>query len=521
LAYFAYLEDSFASLRFAWKFLQREQRKFLGRLSLSSLCAGLIIQPKTCFMSFNKAKTAASSINYPRSSTIKCVFAAVRRGLKTLRRNGNPSLADDTRAAGAVLCLMLLPVGCCCAAQRTYTITDLGIAGEWYSEAHGLNNNGWAVGEYEAGGALYQRSFLYDGQTTAGLNIPPNTYDIAWGINDSNVIVGEYLPNPNPLTFYIEAYKYSNGISTGLGYLASVNYSTAHGINRQGQIVGGSSTNSSGSVIHAVLWNTNGAKVDLGVLGGTYSSANAINNSGIIVGDSSVEGSTNTQAFIYTNSISPLGTLGGDYSSPKGINDAGVVVGESTEVTAGVTNLQAFIYQNGTMTSLRIQAAALGADSSSASAINNLGQVVGYLGFGQFIQAFLFDGTNMVNLNQYIPSSSAFVSLGSADGINDKGQIIGSGTTTNGDYHGYLLTPVSSTPWILLSAPTMAGGSGFQMTIEGLPGEQFVVQASTDLSTSNWVSLYTNVLSGSQTNYTDPAAPNWTARYYRALLSQQ
>jgi probable HAF family extracellular repeat protein len=419
-----------------------------------------------------------------------------------------------------VLCLMLAFAGHRCAAQNSYTITDLGIPGESYSEAHGLNNSGRAVGEYEAGGGLYQRSFLYDGQTTAGLNIPPNTYDIAWGINDSNVIVGEYLPNPNPLTFYIEAFKYSNGLATGLGYLASVNYSTAHGINRQGQIVGGSSTNSTGTVIHAVLWNTNGAKVDLGVLGGMYSSANAINSAGIIVGDSSVDGTTNTQAFIYTNTMVPLGTLGGDYCSPKGINDAGVVVGESTEVTGGVTNLQAFIYQNGNMTSLRTLAAALGADSSSASAINNLGQVVGYLGYGPSIQAFLFDGTNMVNLNQYIPASSAFVSLGSADGINDKGQIIGSGTLTNGEYHGYLLTPVSSSkPWILLSAPTMAGG-GFQMTIEGLPGQRFVVQASTDLSSSNWVSLHTNVLSGSETNYTDPDATSSGERYYRVLLLQ-
>jgi probable HAF family extracellular repeat protein len=407
----------------------------------------------------------------------------------------------------------------CALAQNSYTITDLGVLNEWYSEAHGLNNGGWAVGEYEPAGALYQHAFLYDGQTTAGLVIPPNSYTIAWGINESNVVVGEYLPNPNPLTFFIEAFKYSNGVTTGLGYLASINYSSAHAINRQGQIVGESTTNSAGSVIHAVLWNTNGTKVDLGVLAGNYSSANAINSSGVIVGESSVEGTTNSQAFIHTNSIAPLGTLGGDYSSAKGINDAGVVVGESTEVTAGVTNLQAFVYRNGSMTSLGAQATALGADSSSASAINNLGQIVGYLGYGQVLQAFLFEGANMVNLKQYIPPSSAFASLATADGINDKGQIIGSGTLTNGDYHGFLLTP--SKPWILLSAPTMVSGSGFQMIIEGLPGQQFVVQASTDLSSpSNWVSLYTNILTGSQTNFTDTESPTRSARYYRALLVQ-
>jgi probable HAF family extracellular repeat protein len=404
-------------------------------------------------------------------------------------------------------------------AQGGYILTDLSISNQWYSESHALNNRGWAVGEYEPAGALYQHAFVYDGQTFAGLGIEPDVYSIAWGVNDSNVIVGEYLPNPNPIFFIVEAFKYSDGVATGLGYLSSSSYSSAHGINQLGQIVGESTTNSTGSVIHAILWDTNGTKLDLGVLSGTYSSANAINNSGIIVGESSVEGSTNAQAFIYTNSIFPLGTLGGDYSSAKSINDAGVVVGESTEVTAGVTNLQAFIYRDGTMSSLRPLAAALGADSSSASSINNAGQIAGYLGFGQLTQAFLYDGTNIVNLNQYITASSRFANLSSADGINDKGQIIGSGTLTNGDYHAFLLTPIKA--WLLLTAPVPPITSGFQMTIKGLPGEQFIVQASTDLSSpTNWLSLYTNVLTGSETNYTDTDSPNWNARYYRAVLSQ-
>jgi probable HAF family extracellular repeat protein len=417
-----------------------------------------------------------------------------------------------------LLCLLLALGGRQWAlAQNGYTITDLGFANQWYSETHGLNNGGLAVGEFEPVGALYQHAFLYNGQTTVDLAIPPDIYTIPWGINDSNVVVGEYLPR-NPATFIVEAFQYSNGVVTGLGYLASSSYSSAHAINHLGQIVGESSTNSTASVIHAVLWD-NGTNVDLGVLSGPYSSANAINNSGIIVGESSVELSTNSKAFIYTNTMVPLGTLGGDYSSAKSINDAGVVVGESTEVTGGVTNLQAFVYQNGTMTSLSAQAAALGADSSSATAINNLGHIVGYLGYGQLTEAFLFNGTNMVNLNQYIPPWSGFTNLASADSINENGQIIGSGTLTNGDYHGFLLTP--SQPWILLSAPALTSGSGFQMIIEGVPGLQFVVQMSTNLCwTSNWVSLYTNVLTASQTNYTDPDATNCSGRYYRALPLQ-
>ena len=415
------------------------------------------------------------------------------------------------------LCVLLVLSGNYRArAQSGYTVTDLGFISQWYSEAHALNNGGLAVGEYEPVGGLYQHAFLYSGQAMAGLRMSPDHYSIAWGINDSNVVVGEYLPG-SPSSFIIEAFQYSNSVVTGLGYLSSSSYSAAHAINRQGQIVGESSTNSTASVIHAVLWQ-NGSNVDLGVLSGYYSSANAINNSGIIVGESSVEGTTNTQAFIYTNSIVPLGTLGGDYSTARSINDAGVVVGESTEVIGGVTNLQAFQYQNGSMTSLSGLAAALGADTSSASGINSLGQIVGYLGYGPLTQAFLFDGTNMMNLNQYVVPGSGFANLSSADGINDSGQIIGSGTLTNGDYHGFLLTPTK--PWILLSAPALANGNGFQMIIQGVPGVQFVVQTSTDLSSSNWISLYTNILSGSPINYADPNATIGSAHYYRTLLLQ-
>jgi probable HAF family extracellular repeat protein len=455
-----------------------------------------------------KCSTTAPSPTAPRYESLSFCNGLFARGLT----------AQVARARFGLLCLLLV----LCArhsalAQGGYTITDLGIGNQWYSEAHGLNNNGWAVGEYEPVGALYQHGFLYNGQTTSGLSIFPDVYGIAWGVNDSNLIVGEYVSNPNPMFFIIEAFTYSNGAVTGLGFLSSSSYSSAHAINRAGQIVGESSTNSTGSVIHAILWD-NGSKVDLGVLSGYYSSANAINNSGIIVGESSVEGTTNSQAFIYTNTITPLGTLGGDYSSAKGINDAGVVVGESTEVIGGVTNLQGFIYRNGSMSSFRAQAAALGADSSSISAINNSGQIVGALGFGQLTQAFLVDGTNIVNLNQYIPPSSGFTNLSSADGINDKGQIIGSGNLANGDYHGYLLTP--SKPWILLSALPQGASTGFQVNIKGMSGAQFIVQASTDLSASNWVSLYTNVLIGSETNFTDTYSANWTTRYYRALLLQ-
>src|SRR6267142_6830353 len=102
-----------------------------------------------------------------------------------------------------LLCVLLILWGHHRAlAQRGYTITDLGVGNQWYSEAHGLNNGGWAVGEYEPAGALYQHGLLYNGQTASEMFMPPNIYAIAWGINDSNVVVEEYLPG-NPVSFIV------------------------------------------------------------------------------------------------------------------------------------------------------------------------------------------------------------------------------------------------------------------------------------------------------------------------------
>src|SRR5262249_24544081 len=165
-------------------------------------------------------------------------FSEALRGLNCKIRKPGASCSSDPLGglmpAGAparwrLICVLLILCGRHLAlAQGGYNITDLGIGNQWYSEAHGLNNGGWAVGEYEPVGALYQHAFLYDGQTTAALPIVPNVYSIAWSINDSNVVVGEYVADPNPLFFIIQAFKYSNGVVTGLGFLSSTSYSSAH-----------------------------------------------------------------------------------------------------------------------------------------------------------------------------------------------------------------------------------------------------------------------------------------------------
>lgn len=83
----------------------------------------------------------------------------------------------------------------------------------------------------------------------------------------------------------------------------------------------------------------------------------------------------------------------------------------------------------------------LGGAKSFARGINNNGQVVGQAYTGNEAQhAFLYSQGRMVDLNSSIDVFSGWT-LTSAWGINDSGQIAGTGTMY-GQTHAFLLTPV-------------------------------------------------------------------------------
>jgi probable HAF family extracellular repeat protein len=178
---------------------------------------------------------------------------------------------------------------------------------------------------------------------------------------------------------------------------------------------------------------------DLGTLGGSSSSGGAINHFGQVTGGAYTSGGA-VHAFLYRNgAMTDLGTLGGSYSTGSAINHFGQVTG-SASIANGADH--AFLYNNGGMTDL----GTLGGSSSNGQAINNAGQVTGYATTaGGAEHAFLFSNGQMHDVNSFNGVAGMGWTLRNAAGINDVGQIVGSGFVPAGT-RAYVLT-LNTTVW--------------------------------------------------------------------------
>src|SRR6185295_18663311 len=147
----------------------------------------------------------------------------------------------------------------------------------------------------------------------------------------------------------------------------------------------------------------------------------ALNNADTVVGESSTP-DWQTHAFAYSGGVmTDLGTLGGTYSSASSLNELGQVVGIAT--TANDQETHGFIFTGGAMTDL----GTFGGTYTTPLAINNVGQVVGYSGTQTGTShAFLWKDGTIVDLNTLLPPNSGWELL-SAQLVSDGGQIVGFG----------------------------------------------------------------------------------------------
>jgi probable HAF family extracellular repeat protein len=222
-----------------------------------------------------------------------------------------------------------------------------------FSMAFRINNQGEIVGE------TGNYAFLWTEKSGMALlrTIQPYwKYSTAWDISDNGWIVGMCMIN-YPEKYHAVLWKGINEIKD-LGTIKT--HSQALGINRVGQVVGGSSdncwlherigshpNNANGWYFFdhssaAFIWTEGKGLSQLPALeGGDASSAYAINDKGLVAGWSyTSEGKVHAVVWTSKSGIKDLGTLPGDLESVAyGINNLGQVVGCSVKMDETGTNI--------------------------------------------------------------------------------------------------------------------------------------------------------------------------------------
>ncbi len=335
-------------------------------------------------------------------------------------------------------------------AQESYTVTGLGIAtGKTATVVYGthtLNNAGHTTGFCNLGvitNGLFADWFLgnvpflwtpQNGMEILPL-LPGSAFCGGWSLNDRGQIVGYAGNGPGDA----HPVLWEKGTIRDLGALPGDNDAFPYAINNRGQIVGVSALVESGVQVRAlpVLWD-NGKKHTLPTGGYLGARPTDINEKGQIAGlvNTGAPGDfffASLPALWDNGSVSILGTLGGAFASAWDINDKGQIVGYSQTADGSI---HGFFWERGVMTDPGTR----GGSFTALWALNSKGQLVGESTDADEVDhAILVENGVVYDLNDLIPAGSGWVLI-FADGINERGQISGTGTY-NGDVRGFLLTP--------------------------------------------------------------------------------
>ena len=273
-------------------------------------------------------------------------------------------------------------------AASTSSVTGVQIAPASTSPT-AVNDRGDVIGNYSTNTGF----FWHAGKLTDLGELPGAGYAYAAALNASGAVVG-YSGNSSGTGSWSHAFVWRDGKMTALPDLGSSGQAAA--IN-DGGTVAGAVYDASGDVI-AAEWQ-HGKLTTLPGLGGSFSEATLISDTGIVVGLSS-DASASDHAVVWENGkVVDLG-LG----NPVAVNDRGQVLVNATPSSGP---WHAFIWDHGKET-------ALPADTS-ADALNNEGQVVGYVQApgSSTSTGFVWHNGTLTNLGPEQPTA-----------INDRGQVV-------------------------------------------------------------------------------------------------
>jgi probable HAF family extracellular repeat protein len=251
--------------------------------------------------------------------------------------------------------------------------------GSHAGQAAGINAAGAIVGTART--VSGNRAAIWSGADTELLPTLGGAEAFGLAINGLGDVVGSSATSSGAE----EAFFYSSGTLSALGTLGGA-WSAAYAINDSRQVVGYSKTAS--GTFGAFLWDSHSGLRPLPGLDGRHSYAFAINTTGAVVG-SAMTRSGYLHAYLYEGGLTrDLGTLGGDLSAAYGINSSNYVVGYSFDRRG---RQRAFLWRAGVLYDLN----ALVGDSDwtfeAAYGINDAGQIVGSGTYRGYTAAFRLD----------------------------------------------------------------------------------------------------------------------------------
>lgn len=311
-------------------------------------------------------------------------------------------------------------------AEVRYRIQDLhGIfPGDAESVAVGINNAGWITGIYSGTGFVYG-----NGKLEMIPNIDAGKSVVPFAINGRGDVAGLRFTASDGEA----AFLYRGGRTIDIGASLQASNSWASDVNDAGHVVG----NADGK---AFFYDGTRSRF-LEASKGYSLLAYGLNDHDVVVGQAQGEGlPTHGQAFVHdTNGFSLLQPELANLRAGNDVNNAEQVLAEGSTIFGGP---KSYIYHNGVATAILTPQ---GAESAIGLDINARGQVVGIIETrapdGQS-RAFVYTDGRAYNLNNFLrPADAANWYLREAVGINDRGEIIGTGIV-NGEAHIFLATPV-------------------------------------------------------------------------------
>jgi uncharacterized membrane protein len=259
-----------------------------------------------------------------------------------------------------------------------------------------------------------------DGCTFTRVQIQQETTYV-YSINDSNTIVGEFLPLSTPTCHSEAGFILKNGNVTCLVWPGSY-LTSANAINDGGVVAGAYTLYVFGSQ-QGFVWNK-GKFTNLTYPGSILTAATGINAQGFVVG-SYQDSQGIFHGFLYSGGhYSSIDYPGAQSTQATQINKLGAIVGSYTDSSGAA---HGFIKQSGQYTVIDYP----GAANTSPSGVNDYGVVVGAYYNSDFSQ---WTGFAWKNGDFRSISNPADPTQTTVNGINSTGVLVGSLGNSNGGY---------------------------------------------------------------------------------------